>query len=94
MAKCSECICYEKCQYDGEDILGISCDNKAENECRYFKHKSRFVELPCDIGTKVYWINNGEVYTTNFGICDVMYFGNSIFLTREKAENALKEMGK
>lgn len=88
MAKCNECIHYDVCEDYDKGFWG------EKKSCKNFKHKSRFVELPCDIGTKVYWINNGEVYTTNFGICDVMYFGNSIFLTREKAENALKEMGK
>lgn len=43
---CKECIHYEVCQYDGE-----LCDNP--DMCKFFKPKSRFVELPCEVGTKV-----------------------------------------
>lgn len=80
----------------------LECD-----DCEHFKDRSRFVELPCKLGDTVYYFNSaGEIFSqkvsgfiVNFvGILvdsDVMFdshmMGDRFFLTREEAEQALKE---
>lgn len=59
---CKDCIHYEICLDDG-----IDDENKpfAENYCITFKDKSHFVELPCNVGDKVWFIvedNEAEIY--------------------------------
>ena len=57
---CKDCIHYEVCLEEAKskneslndfDIEGI------EDFCRFSKPKSRYIELPCAVGDKVYWIN-------------------------------------
>lgn len=49
---CKDCIHYNVCEdYDNRVTLEIY--NMAE-KCKYFKDKSRIVELPCDVGDKIY----------------------------------------
>lgn len=75
--------------------------------CDHFKDRSRFVELPIKPGEKVFYFDtDGRIYestvtqmvygATGFLIdSDVMFNSNLIgerfFLTREEAEQALKE---
>ena len=44
---CKDCVHYEVCKYDDElcDDVGL---------CQFMKPKSRFVELPCEVGQKLY----------------------------------------
>ena len=81
--------------------------HNAEKECGYFKDRSRFVELPIKPGEKIYYFDTvGRIYksTVNrlvYGASgflidsDVMFNSNLIgkrfFLTRDAAEQALKE---
>ena len=78
-----------------------------EQECDHFQDRSRFVELPIKPGEKVFYFDTaGRIYestvtqlvygATGFLIdSDVMFNSNLIgarfFLTREAAEQALKE---
>ena len=49
---CKDCIHYNVCQdYDNRVMLDIY--NMAE-KCKYFKDKSRYIELPCNLGQIVY----------------------------------------
>lgn len=54
MSICKDCIHYEE-----------FCDRKTIPSapiCRFFKDRSKFIELPCDIGGKLYLINGkGEI---------------------------------
>ena len=54
---CQDCIHYDVCQFhiDEETTMTV-------NECSHgFKPKSRFVELPCEIGQTVYTINKERI---------------------------------
>jgi hypothetical protein len=55
---CKECVHYEVCEKH-DIIFGESkiYENVGvESICEYFKPKSRFVELPCEVGQTVYEI--------------------------------------
>lgn len=81
--------------------------NQTDNECEHFIDRSRFVELPVKLGEKVFYFDTaGRIYestasqviygSTGFLIdSDVMFNSNLIgkrfFLTREEADQALKE---
>ena len=106
MPKCIDCIHYEICliRYelsdDESEVVSVL-------ECEHFKGSSRFVELPVKPGGKVFYFDTaGHIYestvtqlvygATGFLIdSDVMFNSNLIgerfFLTREEAEQALKE---
>lgn len=84
----------------------INADTK---DCPYFKGRSRFVELPIKPGEKIFYFDTaGHIYESTvtqlvYGASgflidsDVMFNSNLIgerfFLTREAAEQALKERG-
>lgn len=105
MATCKDCIHFESCKnlYEthGEGLSGDSY------VCDFFKDRSRFVELPCNLGDTVYYFNSaGKIFSqkvsgfiVNFvGTLvdsDVMFdshlMGDRFFSTREEAEQALKE---
>lgn len=64
------------------------------------KRKKLFIEIPCEIGTTVYivgckyrsgrlekWINTGK-----FRILDLEKLGKTVFLTKEDAEQKIKDM--
>jgi hypothetical protein len=100
VANCKDCIHFVVCD---------EVPTKSADDCDFFKDRSRFVELPCKVGDTVYYFNSvGTIYSqrvsgfiVNYvGILidsDVMFdsnlIGNKFFLTREEAEQALKERG-
>lgn len=119
MASCNDCIHNEICQKFG----GPFNISDADTSCTNFKSRSRFVELPCKVGNRVYFNNIHIKYADVIGIyidafggvLDLRVFtnvpipngfgyehfiskdytfediGKRIFLTREAAEQALKE---
>ena len=113
MASCKDCVHVEVCCEKnlhvavGMNIIPRFKYKRIEQECKNFKDRSRFVELPCKLGDTVYYFNSaGEIYSqkvsgfiVNFvGILvdsDVMFdshlMGDRFFSTREEAEAALKE---
>lgn len=86
MATCKDCIHYDLCKNScGETdiyIPGINdpafTSKTVEIDCSVFKDKSRFVELPCNVGDKLYYViedydeegSNSFVYETK-----VVYIG-------------------
>ena len=122
---CKDCIHYEACHdmyYEEHATRHFDPEkHNAEKECGYFKDRSRFVELPCRVGDKVYFNNvhlryarviaiyideSGGMFdldiTTNIATAtgyehfinkDYTFedIGKRLFLTREAAEQALKE---
>ena len=44
---CKDCVHYEVCKFIGNLYY-------EDEKCHHFKPKSRFVELPCAVGDKVY----------------------------------------
>lgn len=119
MGSCNDCIHNEICQ----QIEGPFNIIDADMNCADFKLRSRFVELPCKVGDKVYLDNLHIKYADVIGIYidafggvfdlriytniqlangfGYKYFiskdytfediGKRIFLTKEAAEQALKE---
>lgn len=49
---CKDCVHYGPCG----KFFGFHFSEKAEDLCPHFKPKSRFVELPCEVGSTVYFI--------------------------------------
>lgn len=103
---CKNCIHYSLCNYEEichYDIDNI----KNAKDCSFFQDRSRFVKLPIKPGEKIYYFDTvGRIYksTVNrlvYGASgflidsDVVFNSNLIgarfFLTREAAEQALKE---
>ena len=127
---CKDCIHYEVCREYDRAFWGHTSNkhsdliNAKPEDCPYFKDRSRFVELPCRVGDKVYFNNvhlryarviaiyidaSGGMFdldiTTNIATAtgyehfinkDYTFedIGKRLFLTREQAEQALKEREK
>ena len=106
MATCKDCIHYDICLIRDE-LSDDESKVVSVLECEHFKDRSRFVELPIKPGEKVFYFDTeGRIYETTvtqlvYGATgflidsDVMFNSNLIgerfFLTREEAEQALKE---
>ena len=123
---CKDCIHYDLCRSCSRIQLGwhgnsVHYVENMEEICKDFKDRSRFVELPCKVGDKVYFNNvhlryarviaiyidaSGGMFdldiTTNIATAtgyehfinkDYTFedIGRRLFLTREEAEQALKE---
>lgn len=132
MASCKDCVHVEVCR---EYVTGLAAARGVDldeteleqvldsDDCDHFQDRSRFVELPCKVGDKVYLDNLHIKYADVIGIyIDAFggvfdlriytniqlangfgyeYFiskdytfediGKRIFLTKEAAEQALKE---
>lgn len=118
---CKDCVHYEVCM----DYTTLSESETAqkfdqvEKICDHFKPKSRFVELPCEVGQKVWFLKytnwqhteveiaEGKVsmlqqkadrswkvrISHNSYVWDITFdeIGTEYFLSREEAEEALKE---
>lgn len=122
MAKCRNCLHWEVCNEYRSAFWGHKAQyrspivNASDDNCIFYKNRSRFVELPCKVGDTVYVIENVageekiiqdsvetigigyyadgiEIYQFD-GIKTDGYFsdfGKTVFLTKEAAEQALKE---
>lgn len=118
MAKCKDCLYVEVCR---EYVMGLATARGVEldateieqvlvsDDCDNFKDRSRFVELPCNLGDEVFYFDTaGRIYTSKItqfihgstGLLldsDVMFNSNLVgkrfFFSREAAEQALKERG-
>ena len=80
-------------------------DLEVNGGCKDFADKSRFIELPCKVGTKVWILRKDRVpdddYRMSFHdewvLCEVSFqlsminqIGKTVFLTRKEAEKALE----
>jgi hypothetical protein len=54
MSSCKECVHYEVCEPHTEP----NEDYAEVGGCPLFKPKSRFVELPCEVGQRVWFVNS------------------------------------
>lgn len=130
MASCKDCVHVEVCR---EFVTGLAAARGVDlnmdeleavlkcDDCDHFQDRSRFVELPCRVGDKVYFNNvhlryarviaiyidaSGGMFdldiTTNIATAtgyehfinkDYTFenIGKQLFLTKEAAEQALKE---
>lgn len=113
MASCKDCVHVEVCcKKNLHVVVGMNITPRfkykhIEQECKHFKDRSRFVELPIKPGEKIFYFDTaGRIYestvnqlvygATGFLIdSDVMFnsdlIGERFFLTREAAEQTLKE---
>lgn len=115
MASCKDCVHVEVCHEFVKGLAaarGLKLGSVEEisailqsDDCKQFKGRSRFVELPC-VGDKVYEpcrINQfgdykiveseikGFIVDTDGTAFDYELLGKRFFLTREEAERAPKE---
>lgn len=102
MASCKDCLHYEACKsqvprtfWDSENFY---------YHCKWFKDRNRFIELPCKIGDTVFVVNGFkeidelevDYYVVRKNVISVgmvddgEYEVETVFLTREEAERALK----
>ena len=70
MASCRDCVHYEACEFNSFFYGGKHGEEKfkeyensmlIEFACQNFKDKSRFVEIPCDVGDCLYLPCCGEI---------------------------------
>ena len=113
MATCNDCLHFEACasmlRYIGFPVSEKQTAEDVEELCDDFKDKSRFIELPCKVWDKVYWINRlgevAEAIVIKNGFSariksgfeyDIGYdeIGKTVFLTKEGAEVSTSERTK
>lgn len=117
---CKDCIHYDVChrrinsidflpfikgKVSISSIMYKKCDD-VEKHCLHFKDKSRYIELPCKVGDKVYkivrsicfgnhiqemTIKDFEIYA-NTDYEALILRQNDVFLDKSKAEEKLKEL--
>jgi len=90
---CTDCLHYEIC-----NALSVVDDDI----CECFKNKSKYIELPCPIGTTVYMVTSGydswdntefkKVIQVPFRLDILKSFNKRFFLTEEEAERKLREL--
>lgn len=129
---CESCLHYEACKLYGNtwytnNVGKLEPHPEADQLCKAYESKERFVELPCKIGDVVYswryswkkedgivpyqitnltitqnkkgewkkkyramWLVDGKTrdWSLDFGFDEI---GKTVFLTREEAEEAVKE---
>ena len=94
--QCVACIgCIEESNCKVECGAIDDCLNKlAEYETA--EEEGRLVVLPCKLGTPVYFLRHGfdgwRIDSRKFAYGMIGEVGKTVFLTREEAEKALKEM--
>ena len=94
--QCVACIgCIEESNCKVECGAIDDCLNKlAEYETA--EEEGRLVVLPCKVGTPVYFLRHGfdgwRIDSRKFAYGMIGEVGKTVFLTREEAEKALKEM--
>ena len=110
MKTCNDCIHSDVCSgYIMVVHFSKDSNTNAEGVCPYFKHRSRFVELPCDVGDIVYCLippahrkvtryiickTGLEFVLNDFAVLRADQIGKTVFLTKEEAEQAIKEREK
>ena len=63
MATCKECLYYKACfTFQGGMSREFIMGDKAEKKCGLFKNKSRYIELPCEVGQTVWFVNAKIIY--------------------------------
>ena len=97
--KCENCIHDQVCEMIGTGTMMGTCSK--------YKDKSLFVELPCEIGSKIYlivekrarhWYANTFKFIRETKLTEASAyrmsrdFGKTVFLTKEEAEARLREV--
>lgn len=79
---CKDCINFNEClSKNGTtkySAIDIACGN-VEKLCKYFKNKLRYIELPCNIGDKAYYIKiKSYIPTKSYKLVEVKVIGFNI----------------
>lgn len=107
---CKDCYHYKVCSKNDKttDYYGkeFACGN-VDDLCKYFKEKSRIIELPCKVGETVHYITYHKneydyhyIINASFDILFQLFhekeIGYVIYMTddKTKAEAKLKELMK
>ena len=87
-------------QFDEEEKQALTMATHALEEVKSYRDAEKqglLLKLPCPLGTKIYCIHNGFIEEGMFFEMSCFkfkdYYKKSWFLTREEAEQALKQMG-
>lgn len=104
---CEYCKATEEGSEDCRGCAINQCFNKL-GEYEDLEEQGKLLKLPCEAGDTVWKIKNGKIQKWVVGtikieedgvsfcnvvyICDISDFGETVFLTREEAEAALKEL--
>lgn len=102
MASCKDCLSCKVCYHTQVENLPECTEVR---DCEHFKDRNRFVELPCKVGDTVFVVNGFkeieefevDYYVVEKNVISVgmvddgEYEIETVFLTREEAEQALKE---
>lgn len=118
---CENCVHFEVCavkgkrsrnEYSKGKVINTIYSNIVEKTCKHFKDKSKIIDLPCNMGNKIFKFKNingtptGEIVelsvngfvtvliTSPYNAFDIEEIGKTVFLTKEEAEQKLKEMQK
>lgn len=100
MASCKDCMHEEVCNIFSGDL-----NEDGAEKCVCFKDRNRFVELPCKVGDTVFVVNGFkeidelevDYYVVGKNVISVgmvddgEYEVETVFVTREEAEQSLKE---
>lgn len=102
-----ECAVYGKADREGRYIVLRDAEEEGVARLREIAladKDGRVVVLPCEVGTATYYIHypiafypdesEPEIKRGIFTLADLDRFGHSVFLTREEAEEKLKEVKK
>lgn len=83
MAMCKDCLHFESCNNMYKAAFGTEWHPFAI--CDHFKERSRFVELPCEIGADVWWINEetNTVECHEKGVYGVLVKSDGVFVMDE-----------
>lgn len=100
-----QCAEYRKADREGRYIVLRDAEQEGVKRLRELAKadkEGRLVVLPCEVGTATYYIyypiafypdeSEPEIKRGIFTLADLDRFGHSVFLTREEAEAALKEL--
>lgn len=76
---CKDCINFNECLSKEKRATRYYSTNVSyndvENRCKYFKNKLRYIELPCNIGDKAYYISYA---TKSYTLVEVKVIGFNI----------------
>lgn len=86
---CQDCIHFDVCGYHITELTPMTV-----NECPNFKPQSRYVELPCEVGQKIYRLSpKGEIWEWQIAVIEI--YPDEIALV-DDSDNYIKpeEIGK
>ena len=96
--KCKELSEIQKNYLTGMELANMAIGLKKLKEYQDLEEQGKLLKLPCTVGDTVYCImtsikgTNPVIFSQKFDYGMIESFGKAVFLTREEAEVALKEL--